>query len=260
MSVKKAHSIELVRPDQITTDPRIQRPLDHNRVTAIVTSFKESALGLPLISRRADGTMVCLDGQTRIAVLRRKNLGAVPRQMQVHSGLTLPEEAELFRLHNDSKNLTPQARFRAALIEGAPAEKAADALLNKTGWTSEIGKSNTWRAVVALTLAVQRDVVSAERALLVIGGAWGVHTKHSSSDVFRGFSNMLFRYGDSVNIVQLAERLAKEGPMQHFVGRYRTNAHVRRIAAADSAADVAVGVYNYGRPKVTALDSWETGL
>jgi hypothetical protein len=257
---KKSNSIELVRPDQITTDPAIQRPLDHGRVTAICLNFKEAALGLPLISRRDDGTQVCLDGQTRIAVLIRKNLGAVPRQMIVHRGLTRPEEAELFRLHNDSKNLSPQAKFRAALIEGDKDVKAADDLLRRVGWTSEIGRANSWRAVVALTGAVRRDLVSSERALLVISRAWTVHSKNSSADIFRGLSNMLFRYGDAVNIEQLAERIAKEGPAPHFTGRYRTNAATRRISAADSVADVAVGIYNYGRPKATCLDTWETGL
>ncbi len=258
--IERTNKVAMVRPDQITTDPKVQRPLDHGRVTAIVTNFKEAALGLPLISKRTDGTMVCLDGQTRIAVLLRKNLGAVPRQMMVHTGLTLAEEAELFRLHNDTKALSPQVKFRIALLEGGVVETKAEALLARVGWTSEIGKANTWRAVVALCTAVHRDEPSAERALLVIGGAWGVHTRHSSAEVFRGLANLLFRYGDTVNVQQLAERLAKEGPMVHFVGRYRTNAQVRRISTADSVADVAVGVYNYGRPKQNALDTWEAGL
>jgi hypothetical protein len=253
-------NIELVRPDQLATDPAVQRPLDHARVTAIITNFKEAALGLMLVSRREDGSMVCLDGQTRIAALLRKNLGAVPRQMMVHRGLTTSEEAELFRLHNDSKSLTPQVKFRIALVEGDKDAIGADALLRKVGWTSEIRRTNTWRGVVALVVAFRRDATSAERALLVISKAWGVHTKNSSSDVFRGLSNMIFRYGDAVNIEQLAERLAKEGTFPHFVGRYRTNAQVRRVSTADSVADVAVGIYNYGRPKATALDTWETGL
>jgi len=256
----KKMNIELVRPDQVGTDPAVQRPLDHARVTAIVQNFREAALGLPLISRREDGSMVCLDGQTRIAALMRKNHGAIPRQMMVHRGLSPAEEAELFRLHNDSKSLTPQVKFRIALVEGDKDVIGADKLLHKIGWTSEIRKANTWRGVVALTVAYRRDATSAERALLVISKAWGVHTKNSSSDVFRGLSNMLFRYGDAVNIEQLAERLAKEGTFPHFVGRYRTNAQVRRISVADSVADVAIGVYNYGRPKATALDTWETGL
>jgi hypothetical protein len=258
--VKKSNAIEMVRPDQITTDPRVQRPIDSARVTAIVTNFKESALGLPLVSRREDGTMVCLDGQTRIAVLLRKNLGAVPRQMVVHRGLTLAEEAELFRLHNDSKGLTPQVKFRIALVEGGAREKAAEALLQRTGWTSEIGKSNTWRAVVALTGAVHRDERSAERALLVIGGGWGVSSKHSNTAIFQGLANLLFRYGDAVNVAQLAERLAKEGGMPHFIGRYRTNAAVRKLSAPDSVAEVAIKIYNYGRPKQNWLDDWNAGL
>jgi hypothetical protein len=258
--VKQENAIELVRPDQITTDPAVQRPLDHGRVGGIVANFKEAALGLPLISRRDDGTMVCLDGQTRIAVLLRKNLGAVPRQMMVHRGLTRAQEAELFRLHNDSKTLSAQVKFRIALVEGDKEAQAADALVRKVGWTTEPKKANTWRGVVELRSAVRRDVVSAERALLVISKAWGVHTKHSSSDVFRGLSAMLFRYGDAVNIEQLADRLGKEGTFPHFVGRYRTNSDVRRITKADSVADVAVGIYNYGRPKQTALDPWAPGL
>lgn len=257
---KKSHNVELVRPDAVTTDPRVQRPLDSHRVTAIVANFKEAALGLPLISRRDDGTMVCLDGQTRIAVLLRKNLGAVPRQMMVHRGLTTVEEAELFRLHNDSKSLTPQVRFRIALVEGGKDETAADELLRRLGWTSEIGKANTWRAVVALVTAIRRDAVSTERALRVIGEAWTVHTRNSNADVFKGLANLLFRYGDSVNVSQLAERLAREGGMPHFQGRYRTNAATRRISASDSVADVVVGIYNYGRPKTSWLDTWETGL
>lgn len=258
--MKKSHSTELVRPDQVTVDPSIQRPLDAARVTGIASNFREEAVGHPLISHREDGTKVVLDGRHRISVLLRKGLGEIPREMIVHRGLTRAEEAELFRLHNDSKSLTPQVKFLISLIEGSPEAKAADDVLKLTGWTSEIGRKNTWRAVVALVAAVRRDRVSAQKALLVINNAWTLHTRNSNADVFKGLSNMIFRYGEAVNVEQLAQRLAKEGNLPHFQGRYRTNAATRSISAADSVADVAVGLYNYGRPKAAWLDAWTPGL
>lgn len=260
MTAKKTHGIELVRPDAVSTDPRVQRPLDQSRVTAIVTNFKEAALGLILLSKRPDGSMICIDGQTRIAVLLRKNLGAVPRQMLVHRGLTLPEEAELFGLHNNTKTLSPQVRFRVALLQGDPLTVASDAILVAHGWTSEIGKGASWRAVDALKKTVQRDAESAEAALKLIGDCWEVHSRNSSADVLKGFSNVLFRYKAAANIQQLRERITRAGTQAHLLGQARTLASMRRVSVFDAVSDITVGVYNHGRPASTSLPDWKTGL
>lgn len=252
--------IRKVRPDDVTTDPRVQRPLDAKRVEAIVSKFRPEGLGVLTASARADGTMIWLDGQHRSAALKELGLGSRHIDASVYEGLSLVQEAELFRILNDSKRLTPQDLFRVALTEGDPIAVGADKVLRVYGWTSEPGKVNTCNSVSTLYNCYERDERAVKRALEVLSGSWGATRVSVQSSLLKGAWMFMTRYGDpfQVEVDRLRDTLAKEaGGPQAMIGRARGNAQTRAITVPDSVADILVGLYNKRR-KSGVVPQWTT--
>lgn len=249
-----------IRPDEVTTDPRVQRPLDQKRVAAMVADFRPEALGVPTVSIRGDGTMIWLDGQTRGAALKELGLGSRTVQSSCYEGLNLKQEAELFRILNDSKRLTAADQFRIAITEGDPIAVGADKMLKVYGWTSEGGRANTFRAVNTAYKAYERDQQAFRRTLELLGGAWGATGASGQAFLVQGAFIFMARYGESfqIEVDRLRDKLAKEaGGPQAFIGRARANAKTRAIAVSDGVADILVNLYNRNR-KTGSVPQWTT--
>jgi hypothetical protein len=249
-----------VRPDEVTTDLRVQRPLDQKRVTDMVAKFRIDALGVPTVSVRPDGTMIWLDGQTRGAALKELGMGSRTVQCSCYEGLTLKQEAELFRILNDSKRLTANDQFRIAITEGDPIATGADKMLRVYGWTSETGRTNTCKAVNTLYRAYEQDQQALRRALELLAGSWGATHAAIQATLLQGAFNFMARYGESfqVEVDRLRDKLAKEaGGPSAFIGRARGNAKTRAIPVPDGVADILVGLYNRNR-KSGVVPQWMT--
>lgn len=256
-------TIRRVRPDQVGADLRVQRPLDEKRVREMVAEFHPEALGVPTASVRDDGSTIWLDGQTRGAALKELGLGDKPIQVSVYEGLTLEQEAALFRILNDSKRLTPVDLFRIAITEGDRVAIGADKAVRIQGWTSEKGKKNSFAAVNTLYKAYEQDAGSVKLALQVLAGAWGASPQAVQAALFQGVYQVFFRYGSAHHIEsdRLRDKMAKEpGGPQQFIGRARFNASARNIPVPDAVSDIVVNTYNHGpKPrKVTRLPDWQT--
>lgn len=253
-----------VRPDAVTVDPRVQRPLDPRRVATLVRDFRPEALGVPTVSIREAGDteqIITLDGQTRIAALRELGLGAKPIQVNAYRCLTIEQEAELFRLLNASKRLSPVDLFRIALTEGDPIAKGADKFLQLYGWTSLGGRTNSCSAVSTLYNAYEADDLALKRALEVLSRAWGPTRQAAQASLLQGSFIWMRRYADpfGVNIDRLAAILAKEpGGPDSYIGRAKGNAKIRGISIPDSVADLVTNNYNYRPGKTKTVPTWQT--
>ena len=106
-------------------DRRYQRPVNLRRVTKMAATFDPDALGTLTVSRRDDGTNYVLDGQHRVEALRAMGWGDQLAPALVYTGLTLIEEARIFRLMN-VESVAPKAFdiFSARIAEGDPDVKA----------------------------------------------------------------------------------------------------------------------------------------
>lgn len=255
--------IRKVRPDSVGADLRVQRPLDEKRVRDMVAKFRPEALGVPTASTREDRSMIWLDGQTRGAALKELGLGGVPIPVSVYEGLTLQQEAELFRILNDSKRLTPVDLFRIAITEGDKIAIGADKAVRVQGWTTEKGRKNSFAAVSTLYNAFEQDSSSVRLALQVLAGAWGATPQAVQANLFQGVFAVFVRYGSAhyIEVDRLRDKVAKEpGGPQGFIGRARFNASTRNISVPDAVSDIVINSYNGGnRPrKVTKLPDWQT--
>ena len=85
--------IECVPLERIVTE-QYQRILNMKNVAGIVKNFDPAKLGVLVVSHRADGTYAVLDGQHRLAALRR--LGYDAANCIVLEGMTIRQEADYF--------------------------------------------------------------------------------------------------------------------------------------------------------------------
>ena len=105
--------IECVPLERIVTE-QYQRILNMKNVAGIVKNFDPAKLGVLVVSHRADGTYAVLDGQHRLAALRR--LGYDAANCIVLEGMTIRQEADYFRRQNENKqSLRINDTFNASL-------------------------------------------------------------------------------------------------------------------------------------------------
>jgi uncharacterized protein DUF6551 len=247
-----------ITPAQCSIDLRVQRQEDPVRINTMAEDFEPLAIGVVTVSCRADESMILLDGQTRMGALRLLG-GANDRVDAVlYTGLTLEQEAAMFKKLNNTKKLSELERFAVSVVEGEPEAVAINDMLTKHGFIAERGHSNSLAAIATLRALFVRDVVSTERALIVVSSGWGARREAVQRDILRGTGNLLHRYGDMIIVDQLGERLQKGAQLtpNHVIGRARTSSGLRGISVADAVADILVNTYNHNR-KTNKLPTWE---
>jgi hypothetical protein len=248
-----------IRPADVTTDRRAQRALDPNRVAGMANDFRPAAFGVPAVSLRADGTITVLDGQHRFAALNEMGAGSKGVDCLAYEGLSLAEEAELFRWLNDSKNLTPRDLFRISVTAGDPVAVAANKALEVRGWTAEKGKKNTMSAVSTFGVLYERDARAATCAITVLAAAWGPTQPASSALALRGTWMLCKRYEHmAVDWDRMTRVLTARGQQAaQFTALARGNAAGRGISGSDGYADLLVNTYNRGKT-TGKLPVWDT--
>lgn len=112
-------NIQRVRIDQIKLAP-YQRITKKSRARAISATFNKNAFDPPIISYR-DNTYWVVDGAHRVLTAHYNGWKDVP--CRILEGLSYQEEAELFRVRNNSKLVRPVTAaqaFLAAVEAGDP--------------------------------------------------------------------------------------------------------------------------------------------
>jgi len=237
--------IERVQPDKIIIDGRVQRGLDLKRAQSIAADFEPAAFGVPTISRREDESLHAVDGQHRIMGANIAGHGQKFFPMKVHVGLTLEEEARLFRLLNNTRKPLPVDLFKIAVIEKEPAAVAMNKLIKNAGLHVANSGETSFRAVSALRDIYTYDAIAAERALQTLVRAWGCTSASVQAALVSGIGRFFIRYGDQPSTEKLIARLAKyPGGANALIGAARGLARIRSVTNADAVADIAVQEHN----------------
>lgn len=258
IAIKITSELRLLKPSQTTIDLRVQRPEDPSRIAALAEDFNILAMGVPTVSHRANGSYVLLDGQTRFGAL--KLLGSVDDEFMctVYSGLTLQQEAEMFRKLNNTKKPGVLELFQVRVTQRDPVALAVNDLINEQGYAAARGNINSLSAVGTAEQLYRRDPESLRKALMCVSLAWGNRRESVQTMHLRAFANLFFSYGDTVNLTELADRLKKGRQLDanSLLGRGRTGASMRGIPVPDAISDILVNTYNYQR-KTNKLPAWE---
>lgn len=249
--------IRLIAAHQLIVDPAVQRNLDQRRVTTIAAAYDGEAVGVLTVSQRANGTYHIVDGQHRHAAARIAIGESVELPCRVFTDLTLQDEARLFRLLNNTNKVQAIDRFKVRVIEGEPAAVDIDRIIRHAGWKiGAVPSSHYFGAVAAADRLYKAAPAAVERSIMTITKAWG----HDEADgrVFEGIGLLYARYGESVDLMELTNRLSVfPGGQRALLGKARGLANLLSTGVANAIAEVVVELYN-SRRKTKALPAWRS--
>lgn len=236
----------------IDSDPAYQRELDESRVEAMAKEIDLTRIGVPVVSQRRGGKHVALDGQHRLAAMRLAGLDGNKIFCEVHNGLSLVEEAELFlKLNNGRKSVRAFDKYRAQMTAQEPATVEMTRIVNSLGL--KIGAApgkNTICAIRALESVHKRgnnlDLV------LAILKQWGRGDAAAfDGDLIKDMSRFLAEY-DGVDVDGFATNLTRNDP-SHVVRRIKALSDVLQKNRRVAANSVFREIYNHRRLKKDRL-------
>lgn len=261
-------TVEPVRVDTITTDPRVNtRGVYGPWVAQRKDTFDANKLGVPIVSERPDGTRVWLDGQNRGALLALVGWGDQSIDCKVFRGLSVRQEAELFLGHNDNRRVGAIYRFLARVTAGDPDAVAISGIVRAAGW--RVGDQNgpdTITAVAALEKVYQdgrREPVEGvapgwalQRTLAIITEAWGFKSDTANGEIIKGVGALFNRYLDGIETVVLVKKLATypAGPAG-LLGDARGRRQYQGGSVASCVSESVVDLYNRNR-RTRVLETW----
>lgn len=263
-----ADSIEWLALSSISSDHRVNtRPVDTGWVDRKVREgFEPDRIGVPIVSRRSDGTCVWLDGQHRGELIRRAGWSDQKIQCRVFTGLTLAQEANLFLGHNDNRQVKTVYKFLARVTAGNPDAVGITAIATSTGWTiSDTSGGKNITAVRSLERIFHGDqgrdaTMPPGRALQftlrVVAEAWGYRPEAVNGDVLVGVGAVFNRFGNDIELPALVKKLAEyPGGPSGLLGKARGARDFQGGTVAHCVSDAVVRAYNTRR-RNGALPDW----
>lgn len=257
MSTKRS---DYLRADQVQVDPKVQREIDHRAVKSIVENFDESALGVISVSERTSGSFFAIDGQHRVAALLAMDMADYLIEAEIHTGLTVADEARMFRLRNKRTTVTVMDLYHTRLAEGDLVALGLKGILDAFGWNASGNRSGkthgTFRSIAALERLYRADADTAVRTVSILTKAWGHRPENMVAPILSGLGNVLLRFGDAVDTDSMVDKLSKyEGGANNLWGNARGFRQTVRVSATDAVSEVIVRAYNVGK-RSNALPNW----
>lgn len=247
--------VEPVKIRELVIDPEVQRMLDRTRVRNIRDDFHPEAVGVITVSRRGDGELVVLDGMHRTRAAEEAGFGDLVVMARILEGLTLPQEAEMFRLLNNTVRPQLIDLFRIRVVEGEPIAVGINDLAQKYGWKITLGsRDGLLSAVAAMERAWKRGV--AERTLATVTRAWGHDPSGVTAAILDGLSLVFARYGDTLDTDDLINRLAHyPGGAANLIGKARGLRDLYGSTMSQAMAELLVELYNRRR-RSSLVPAW----
>jgi len=245
--------------DDIIVDQRVQRTEgpDQRRVDKMAAAFNPDALGVLILSERADGTLVCLDGMHRCLAARQAGHTAL-MESKVFTGLTLAEEASLFLLYNDKKDPSAVSKFNAHVVSGDPVAQDIERIVRCHGWRvtisthpgciSAINKAENVYRTGAGSVANGAHPEILDRVLGIITAAWG-HDPHGvHQSILAGMGQVVGRFGTLVDSDKMIAEIRGTRP-ESIIGSARSMAGVQRTSVSAALARDLARMHNNRRRK-----------
>lgn len=235
---KQEPVIQNLRVDQLTVDHRYQRPLDMARVRRMAASFDRQAIGVLHVNLREDGTLVVVDGQHRQALVAMVQGDQATVPCIVYYGLTIEEEASLYRKLNATKRPGKYQDFRAGLIAGDPVWTDIARIVEGHGFRLTGNHTNpTVLRSISAAEAIYRRYGPATLAatLATIRSAWRDEPYMVSYHVLMGLALFLSQYGDSCGPDDIGRALSLTRPadlIRQAQALGEAASHTRDVAVA----------------------------
>ncbi len=204
---------------RLTSGLPYQRPVEEREVERLIREWDDRLLD-PIVVSFRDGKFNVVDGQHRIAAMRRMNGGEeVMVVCKIYSGLTYEQEAALcYKLDKAKKRLSLAQSANALAESGTDAEISTIkslverngfvwALGRKTGRPNEIGSTraviNAWRLLGSSEFA---------HLLVLLRCAWDGDPRSLTSFVITGMALFLKTYAVEMDDRAFVRQLSKVDP------------------------------------------------
>ena len=193
--------------------------MDEKEVNRLIREWDDRLLD-PLVVSFRDGKFNVVDGQHRVAAMRKMNGGKeVMVPCTIYSGLTYEQEADLcYKLDKAKKRLTLAQATNALAESGTDADiRTVKSLIEANGFvwalnrrtrsTNEIGSI---RALMKSWRALGNDEFS--RMLVLLRCTWGGNPDSLTSFIFSGMTIFLKAYGAEIDDRLFIRQLSKVEP------------------------------------------------
>jgi hypothetical protein len=260
--------VTAVTVDEVFADPTYQRILDTARARAIASAWDRRLAGILELSDRGETKFpryAVLDGQHRWAAAGYLQ-APPPLVANVHSGLTVADEADLFdKLNRQRKQISTWDHWRARRAAGDELVVAIEAIAFKHGLRvhEQSGKDGVVTCCSTLEkIATSRggiDLIDA--TFRIVGAAWGDQREAYDSPIILGAALMIYSFADKMESAdRLIETLAELPPR-----RIRYTATAMRDTTPGSLAKltaiVILNLYNKRPgPKLNYPPRWSGAL
>lgn len=254
---------EFLRAEYLTTDPKVQRPLDERRAQRMALDFIPGAIGSIVVSRRADGTNVIIDGahRTRASVIANHSK---PLPCVVHNGLSKAEEAALFLRLNDTRQPQAISKYLVSVVEGNKEALALEAILASHGWRVDASDQPGNLAAIDALRRVYRNAGGVlpdgqydeitDRVITIITRAWERDSKSANAAILLGLAQLLGRFGGTVDADKLVKEMAQTRPLI-LVGKAKALRDIQNGVIPAAMAKVLSGMHNNHR-RINLLPEW----
>jgi hypothetical protein len=250
------HSIVERKVGDLWVDPQVQRAVKKSRVEGMAGAFRADALGVLTTSFRSADRIHIIDGQHRYRAAEAAGYEGVIQTME-YRGLTIPEEAALFRLLNKTEKVSPIDQFLISCVEQQPDSLALARILRDNGWTlANSASTGKLSAIRSLERIYAASPTAAAATIATLTAAFG-HTPNAvQGSMIEGLGKVLAKYGDAVDLTDLAKRLAiSPGGADGIVGFARGQKLARVGNLSHQVAWAITNLYNQRR-RTTALPEW----
>lgn len=186
---------------------------------AIARRFNPSAVGSPLLGRRGDGSMYCIDGQQRIEAM--KSIGITHWTCDVIESAGPTFEAQVFFTVNKGRvEVNALDTFKAALTSGDRHAMTVVRVANECGLKVPLYGLKSPDKEKGTFLACYHSAYGAvktygeepfKRALSLIVLTWPLCQRMLQGNVILGLTHLIHKFGDKIDDDRFHERL-KEVP------------------------------------------------
>ncbi len=250
----------------VRIDPRVQRPENLRLTRKISRNLVLAALGTVTVSVRehqgpnGDETWyILLDGQQRMIGARKAGYdGPVPARF--HFGLSLQEEAELFRLLNDKVDVPAADKYTVGLTEGLEDVVLVQSILDQLGIKLGGNPGQFHAVVVARRLVSMTNGPDAFRwALKAIRDMYPQdEAPKYEGRLVEGLARLRLRDGSKINTSALVTKVLKQGGPIHTLKLGKLKMDTNGTTAMVGVIQAVIQTYNNGlqHDKGNRLEEW----
>lgn len=208
-----------IHTDRLTSGLPYQRPVNMKEVDRLIREWDGRLLEPVAVSFR-DGKFYVVDGQHRIAAMRKMNGGdGVMVSCKVYGGLTYEQEADLcYKLDKAKKRLSLSQSTNVLAESGVDAEiREIQRLVGKAGfvWALNKKKGKTGEIVATRALVNAYRLLGGQaflRMVSLLWGAWEGDPRSLTASILSGMALFVKTYETEMDDSTFISRLSRADP------------------------------------------------